>query len=147
MVTFLKAQKCSANKLCWNSVISIKLLYNFIEIALRHGFSPVNLVHIFRTPFLKNTSEWLLLILCVWLGSECAFAPRKFTKKGEIYMQFIRKLRSTADSCSCKTIKIKIHVRTWFVYSEVVFRRWYIEKLFETISHISHESTIWGSVY
>ena len=33
------------------------------EIALWHGCSPENLLHIFRTPFLKNTSEWLLLIL------------------------------------------------------------------------------------
>ena len=39
----------------------VALLCNFIEIALRHGFSPVNLLHIFRTPFLKNTSGWLLL--------------------------------------------------------------------------------------
>ena len=37
-----------------------KLLLNFIEITLRHKCSPVNLLHIFRTPFLKNTSEWLL---------------------------------------------------------------------------------------
>ena len=43
------------------SLISIKLLCNFIEITLRHGCSPVNLPHIFRTPFSKNTSEWLLL--------------------------------------------------------------------------------------
>ena len=43
------------------SAISIKLLCNFIKIALRHGCSPVNLLHIFRTPFLKNTSGWLLL--------------------------------------------------------------------------------------
>ena len=42
-------------------VISIKLLCNFIEIALRHWCSPVNLLHIFRTPFPKNTSGWLLL--------------------------------------------------------------------------------------
>ena len=41
--------------------ISIKLLCNFIEIAPRHGFSPVNLLHIFGIPFLKNTSGWLLL--------------------------------------------------------------------------------------
>ena len=40
------------------SAISIKLL---IEIALRHGYSPENLVHIFRTPFLNNTSGRLLL--------------------------------------------------------------------------------------
>ena len=38
------------------SVISIKLQSNFIEILLWHEFSPVNLLHIFRTPFLKNTS-------------------------------------------------------------------------------------------
>ena len=41
------------------SVISIKLLYNFIEIALWHGCSPVNLLHISRTPFLQNTTEHL----------------------------------------------------------------------------------------
>ena len=34
---------------------------NFIEIPLRHGCSPVNLLHIFRTPFRKNTAGGLLL--------------------------------------------------------------------------------------
>ena len=43
------------------SAISIKLQSNFIEIALRHGCSLVNLLHIFRTPFLKTTSGGLLL--------------------------------------------------------------------------------------
>ena len=43
------------------SVISIKLQSNFIEIKLRHGCSPVNLLHIFRIPFLKNTSGRLFL--------------------------------------------------------------------------------------
>ena len=37
------------------SVISIELLCDFIEITLRHGGSPVNLLHIFRTHFTKNT--------------------------------------------------------------------------------------------
>ena len=41
------------------SVISIKLQSSFIEITLRHGCSPVNLLHIFRTPFSRNTSGWL----------------------------------------------------------------------------------------
>ena len=45
---------------CW-SVISIKLLCNFFEIALRRGCSPINLLLFFRTPFPKNTSEELLL--------------------------------------------------------------------------------------
>ena len=31
------------------------------EITLRHGCSPVNLAHIFRTSFPRNTSGWLLL--------------------------------------------------------------------------------------
>ena len=36
------------------SVISMKLKSNFIEIALRHGCSPVSLLHIFRTPFPRS---------------------------------------------------------------------------------------------
>ena len=43
------------------SVISIKLQSNFIEITLQHGYSPVKLLHIFRTPFPRNTSGGLLL--------------------------------------------------------------------------------------
>ena len=45
---------------CW-SVISMKLQSIFIKTTLRYGFSPVNLLHIFRTPFRKNTSWWMLL--------------------------------------------------------------------------------------
>ena len=44
-------------------VISIKLLCNFVKITLRHGSSPVNLPHIFRTACYKNTYEELLLCL------------------------------------------------------------------------------------
>ena len=36
-------------------------MLNFIEITLWHRCSPVNLLHIFRTRFPKNTSRWLLL--------------------------------------------------------------------------------------
>ena len=43
------------------SVISIKLQSNVIEITLRHGCSLVILLHIFRTPFYKNTYGGLLL--------------------------------------------------------------------------------------
>ena len=45
------------------SMISIKLLSNFIEITPRHVCSPVNLLHVFRIHFLENTSGGLLLIL------------------------------------------------------------------------------------
>ena len=39
----------------------MQLHSNFIEITFRHGCSTVNLLHIFRTPIPKSTSEWLLL--------------------------------------------------------------------------------------
>ena len=51
------------------SVILIKLLCNVFEIALRHGCSPVNLLHILRTPFYKNTCGGLLPIAAeYWKG-------------------------------------------------------------------------------
>ena len=71
------------------SVISIKLLCNFIEIALRHRCSPVNLLRIFKTPFPKNISGWLLLkVLKVlwWDFSD--------------YLEFFE-----PDTCSCITKK------------------------------------------
>ena len=48
------------------SVISKKLLCNFTKITLRHGCSPVNLLHIFRTPFPENTYGGVLLSLTIF---------------------------------------------------------------------------------
>ena len=56
--------KCDFNKVA--CVASQKLFRNFVEIALRHGCSPVNLLHILRTPFIKNTSGGLLLKMAVF---------------------------------------------------------------------------------
>ena len=50
-------------------VISIKLLCNFIDITLWHACSHVNLLHIFRTSFSKNSSGWLLLLFIEKLPS------------------------------------------------------------------------------
>ena len=57
-----KCSKFTVEHSC-RSVISIKLLFNFIVIALQHGCSPINLLHIFRTPFPKKISGQLLLNL------------------------------------------------------------------------------------
>ena len=35
---------------------------DFNKITLRYGYSPVNLLHVFRTPFSRNISGWLLSI-------------------------------------------------------------------------------------
>ena len=45
------------------------------KIALRHGCSPVNLLHIFRTPFPKNTSGRLIL---KDLGTDIDYALGEF---------------------------------------------------------------------
>ena len=52
--------KFTGKHLC-QSVISVKLHRNYTEIIFRCGYSPVNLLHISRTPFYKNTSGGLLL--------------------------------------------------------------------------------------
>ena len=63
-------RKCTGEHPC-QRVISIKLFCNFIEIALWHGCSPVNLLHIFRIPFTRNIFGWLRLYLF------CYLLPRK----------------------------------------------------------------------
>ena len=47
----------------YRGLISIMLLCKFIEMALQHGSSSVNLLQIFRTSFPENTSGRLLLNL------------------------------------------------------------------------------------
>ena len=50
-----------------------KVEKQLIEIALRHGCSPVNLLHVFRTSFPRSTSWWLLLktIIVYFLSMLC----------------------------------------------------------------------------
>ena len=55
---------CNKFKHPCRSAISIELLCNLIEIAPRHGCSPVNLLHIFKAPFSRNNSGRLLLYIC-----------------------------------------------------------------------------------
>ena len=73
------------------SVISINMQINFIEIALWHGYSPVNLLHILRTPFLMNFSGGLLLyfrnsvnLLLLWLKLFKNLFPKK---KKDVYVR------------------------------------------------------------
>ena len=59
-----KCSKFTGEQAC-QSVISIKLLCNFIEIALWHWCSTA-LLHVFRTLFNKNTSGGLLSLFTVF---------------------------------------------------------------------------------
>ena len=59
----------------------MKLQSDFIEITLRHGCSPVNLLHIFRTPFPKNASGGLLIfiVMCNYNGDPSKVYFRNLT--------------------------------------------------------------------
>ena len=86
--------RCSCEKgvlkICskFTGVISIKLLCMFIEIALRHECSPVNLLHTFRTHFPKNISEGLLLFF-----QKCTYYLVK-----HLWRSFLRKYLATFRS-------------------------------------------------
>ena len=58
-------QKCDFNK------VALQLT----EIALLLRYSPINLVHVFRIPFPKSTSGWLLLSACIH-SSQCFISTR-----------------------------------------------------------------------
>ena len=79
------------------SVISIKWSSNFIEITLWHECSPVNLLHIFRTPFPMNTSGRLRLqiyldrhklITCIYFRS----SQPPFSLKEQLLLPYSGKL-------------------------------------------------------
>ena len=50
----------------WQKMLSINLVCNFIEITLWHGRSPVNLLRIFRTHFLRAHLEGCFWKWMVW---------------------------------------------------------------------------------
>ena len=66
--------KCKFNKIA-------KLQSNFIEIRLRHGCSPINLLHIFR-----RLARWLLLMLSTLSAinrlPKCSFLAGLYPQRG-----------------------------------------------------------------
>ena len=85
-------------------------LSNFIEITLGHGCSPVNLLHIFRIPFPKNTCGRLLLtfynLSCNFLKNflfllKDLFSQTQFSISGHEWARLFRAKikRSEADCC------------------------------------------------
>ena len=83
---------------------------NFIEITLRYGYSPVNILHIFRTPFPKGTSEWKFL---------------KMHSKFDIYQLFkgTTRNRMKVQSFQPSTLHHYSHAQTADDVSKTIFSR------------------------
>ena len=77
-------------------MITLKLQGNLIEITLRHGCSPVNLLHIFRTPFAKITSASGILsfdftsAVCFKIQMDALTGPVASMKVDQNYSLFAR---------------------------------------------------------
>ena len=62
-----------------NLVQNYVFLFLFSLLTLWHECSPVNLLHIFRTPFTKNTSGRLLLVLVTY-NEKITWMKKRFLK-------------------------------------------------------------------
>ena len=71
---------------------------SLFEITLRHGCSPVNVLHIFRTPLPRNTSGWLFLGL---LSSILTSLPNYLMITKKVILFLVKHLaEATIQRCS-----------------------------------------------
>ena len=91
----------------YQNAISIKLQSNFIEITIRHGCSPVNLPHLLRTPFPKNSSGWLLVasVLSKIMFQEAVISANYLLAGNYMFKVNNRNTRRRCEICSKLIIK------------------------------------------
>ena len=101
----------------YRSVISIKMLCNFIEITLWRGCSLVTLLHAFRVPFSKNPSGGLLLYFPVVVNPwQIQTTDGKKTKETEAQNDCLSKETLNIWFCMySKTLSLmKFLFSTWY---------------------------------
>ena len=75
---------CNQKKICAISLGQVSRNRSFANFTLRHGWPPANLLHIFTTPFLRNTSGWLPLgVWKTYLGPHRTSMTELFCKNIE----------------------------------------------------------------
>ena len=97
-----------------------KLQSNCIEIALRHGCFPVNVLHIFRVPFLKTTLEGLFPILplyhhlqhCMSANMKCCFNAKQISS-----CQGVSKFFAIATLLQHRQVKVVTNVSVALIQS------------------------------
>ena len=103
---------------CFTRVHVRKFLCNFIEIALRHGCSPVNLLHIFKTPFLRIPLDGCLCFNSLIVLAIC-------TLNVSLRLQCLRNYRSYGQIVNISTCWESLHLRSTEKYSRLW--TWWIE--------------------
>ena len=109
------------------------------SIILRHGCSPVRLLHIFRTPFAKNTSGRLHISLA---EKESIFIDLQFSisnvfSNKHIDLQFsISNVSSNKDS-----IKMKFSINRFFTKCNEIHRK------LRTSSHLLKKSLLQNFIF
>ena len=134
-----KCNKFTGEHSCQNA-ISIKLHYNFIEIALYYGFYPVSLLIIFRTPFPKSISAWLLLLLEMYVSDALDnfaiwfIVSSRLRFRDSLYEGISKKSRQNKNWLPYLTFAIKIFsfpFKTQQLMEPIQFIkaywRWYVE--------------------
>ena len=97
------------------SVISIKLQSSLIEITLRHGCSPINLLHIFRTLFTKTISERLLLVISYLNGEEIigGFYEKELQKTNQEKFRIEKVIKRKGDKLFVKWKRYDNSFNSW----------------------------------
>ena len=100
------------------SEISKKLLCKFLEITLRYGCSPVTLLHIFRAPFLKNTSGWLLVksIMVVCLVHYCIKLYSDILQQNGLVIEINWYMKVLANSLLAEVLQNSVNHLQWYVF-------------------------------
>ena len=96
-------------------VISIKLQSSLIEITLRHGCSPINLLHIFRTLFTKTISERLLLVISYLNGEEIigGFYEKELQKTNQEKFRIEKVIKRKGDKLFVKWKRYDNSFNSW----------------------------------
>ena len=80
------------------------------EIAPRHGCSPINLLHIFRTPFPRNNSGWLLLETVTCNDKDPPWMTRLIKKaindKNLFYQRFVKNKDFTINDSNLERLRL-----------------------------------------
>ena len=90
----------------------------FAEVTLRYGCSPVTLLHIFRAPFLKNTSGWLLVksIMVVCLVHYCIKLYSDILQQNGLVIEIIWYMKVLANSLLAEVLQNSVNHLQWYVF-------------------------------